>query len=114
MKKIIKISSVVMLVALVCGSIMMFSSFKSKKSSSGTVTITNKYWNNMHLQVRIGNNSVPENNNLVFDGNLPRGQSRTFNFDVLMWYRRDANPDNPNGNFSSWTQCFSSHNIDNP
>lgn len=91
----------------------------SKPESTYQVTFVNRYWNNLHLQVRVGNNSAPERNNVAYDGNLSRGQSVTVSYDVLCWYRRDANPDqHDNIHFTNWTStgCFSGSPcaVDNP
>jgi hypothetical protein len=85
---------------------------RSEKMS--TVTITNKYWNRLTLQVREGNSSSIESNPEIFNRTLSRGETVSFNFNSMLFYRRDANPDSPNGQFTGWTQCFSSQNIDNP
>jgi hypothetical protein len=79
-----------------------------------TVSITNTYWNSINLQVRTGNNPNPENNPIVYNNPLARGQTVPFTFPVFLFYRRDANPDYPNGTFTGWTQCFTNENIDNP
>ena len=78
-----------------------------------TVTITNRYWQTMNLEIRIGDRQPPEANpsqNLT----LAQGQSQPFTFEVFLYYRRDLNPDAPNGQFTNWTQCFSDDVIDNP
>jgi hypothetical protein len=79
-----------------------------------TVSISNANFNNLHLQVRIGERSDAESNPLVFDSNLPRYALESFEFESMLFYRRDSNPDNPDGNFTMWTQCFTSEAISNP
>ena len=78
------------------------------------VKITNKYWNSIHLQVRVGNKEPAEQNPLVFDSQLGRDQERDFQFDNLLFYRRDANPDAPDGRFTDWVECFTDLDVDNP
>lgn len=82
------------------------------------MTFINKNWNQLHLQVRVGNQSVPENNTLVKDVVLKKGESVNVDYDVLCYYRRDADPDKPNGNFTTWTGtgCFKNQlcEVDNP
>ncbi|HVX00388.1 MAG TPA: hypothetical protein VHA52_08145 [Candidatus Babeliaceae bacterium] len=112
MKKTKKIALATVFAVATIMSVVVFSSFR--KTSASTVTITNKFWNSMHLQVREGNQSNPEANPMVFDGILPRDQSFSRQFPVLLFYRRDANPDHPDGRFTNWTECFTSENIDNP
>ncbi len=100
-----------------------FFSFKMKtketKKADYNVTIINKYWNSLHLQVRVGNQSVPENNSLVKDVILKKNESVSVDYDVLCYYRRDADPDHPDGvNFTTWTGagCFRDKPcvVDNP
>lgn len=73
----------------------------------------------MHLQVRTGNNGNPESNPVFYDGNLAHGYQLVVPYDVLCWYRRDANPSQPDGvHFTNWTSagCFrgSPCTVDNP
>jgi hypothetical protein len=98
-------------------------SFKSDSPSTRradyNVTIVNKYWASMRLQVRVGNQPVAENNTLVKDIILKRNESVTVPYDVICYYRRDANPDNPDAvTFTTWTGagCFRNKTciIDNP
>jgi|SRR6185437_11042553 len=124
MEKVMKnqILTVKLLAAVLFSVPVLFFSFKTeshKKHSNYTVTFINKYWANMHLQVRVGNNSQPENNPLFYDKNLPRNTPLPIGYDVLCWYRRDANPDRPDGvHFTNWTStgCFrgSPCTVDNP
>lgn len=98
------------------------SGFINKKESpcaNYRITIINKYWNSMHLQVKAGNQSVPDSNPIARDVILKKGESVTVDYDVLCYYRRDANPDNPdNVHFTNWTSagCFRNNPcvVDNP
>jgi hypothetical protein len=78
------------------------------------VKIINGYWDRIELQVRIGNQEPADANPVAFDDYLDRNNEQEFEFDVFLFYRRDANPDNPNGDYSAWTQCFADETIDNP
>lgn len=108
--------------ALTLPLLFTFSAFDLKgsiKKADYKVTIINKYWNSLHLQVRAGNNSIPENNVLVRDVVLKKGESISVDYDVLCYYRRDADPDRPDGkNFTTWTAAGCSRNqpctVDNP
>ena len=80
-----------------------------------TVTITNTQWNQLNVQVRTGNNPIAENNTTVaHDGPMTPFQPYSFTFDVLLFYRRDKNPDAPDGTYSKWITCFSDDTITNP
>lgn len=69
------------------------------------VTFVNPSWNHVNVQVRIGNNSNPESNPLVSQFTLSRnGKSQPFSFAVFLFWRRDSNPDSPNGSYTAWTQ----------
>lgn len=121
MKKVSAISLRVLVIALMCSLPTLFFSFKGKtteKKANYQVTFINKYWAKMHLQIRVGNSPTPENNQSVYDGILSKDASTSVGYDVLCWYRRDANPDNPNGQFTAWTStgCYrgSPCTVDNP
>jgi hypothetical protein len=79
-----------------------------------TVTITNTQWARLTLQVRVGDQNVAENNPIDYEGVLNRGDNYTKTFPVFLFYRRDNNPDAPDGTYSAWTLCFADQNIDNP
>ena len=79
-----------------------------------TVTITNTQWDTLTLQVRQGDKQDADANPQVCNELLARGQSKTFNFMLFLFYRRDGNPDVPNGKFTSWTRCSSDETITNP
>ena len=113
----------VFLGTLLLGSVFTVTAFKAgqnkQKASPYNVTFINKYWKSMHLQVRVGNQSVPENNQLVFDGPLNNDQRLPVGYDVSCYYRRDADPDHPdNVHFTQWTStgCFRNQScvVDNP
>jgi hypothetical protein len=78
------------------------------------VKIINSYWDRIELQVRIGDQEPAEANPEAFDEYLNRNDEQDFDFEVFLFYRREANPDNPDGNYSAWTQCFVDQTIDNP
>lgn len=120
--KNISLSRKIVLFSLLILTLTGLYSFKKNSINSPQaayrVTFINKYWNNLHLQVRVGNQSNPESNQLVQDVTLGRNQSVTVDYDVLCYYRRDSNPDEPNGSFTTWTStgCFSNQScvVDNP
>ena len=121
MKNLFFINRKVVAVALFFSVPVMLFSFseKSKKHSDYQVVFINKYWNNFHLQIRVGNNSNPENNAVYYNGNLAHGYQLAVPYDVFCWYRRDANPNQPDGvHFTNWTSagCFRNTpcTIDNP
>ena len=112
-KTVTGIAAVVLIAAAIATTV--FSSFRAPKmASNSTVTIVNSPWDNMKLQVRIGCNSVPENNPLVFDGNLSKNQQVSYTFPCMLYYRREANPFAHDGRWTGWVQCFSSNTITNP
>ena len=79
------------------------------KKADYNVTIYNRQWKSMRIQVRVGNQSIPGNNALVKNEILQKDGSVTVPYDVLCYYRRDADPDHPNDkDFTSWTSagCF--------
>ncbi|HVW16144.1 MAG TPA: hypothetical protein VHB54_20100 [Mucilaginibacter sp.] len=88
---------------------------------NSSVSIRNMRWHKVHVQVRKGFDPDPAHNKLVFDQYLVLGQSRTFTIDngddIL--YRRDANPNHPDGiHFTAWAyaDCAGSSgcSVDNP
>jgi hypothetical protein len=114
-----RISVATLAVVLALGIVGFSKSTRKESQSPYNLTITNKHWNRMRLQVRVGNQNVPENNTLVQDVILKRGESVTVGYEVLCYYRRDADPDRPdNVNFTTWTSagCFRNQPcvVDNP
>src|SRR5690349_9838814 len=89
------ISVIMLTVGLMLGISGFNTDSRKSELAPYNVTITNKNWNRMHLQVRVGNQNVPENNTLVQDVILKRGESVTVGYEVLCYYRRDADPDRP-------------------
>lgn len=90
---------------------------KEKKQQAFTVTILNKYWTNFRLQVRVGNFTNPERNELKYNDNVKQGGSVPFSTTTpnSVFYRRDANPNNPDGvHFTNWTSVGYGTTIDNP
>ncbi len=68
-----------------------------------TVILRNRNWRNVTVEVRQGDNSWPENNRWIGRRSLSTGEEwpvQSSGEDV--WYRRDANPDNPDGNMTVW------------
>lgn len=71
-----------------------------------TVILRNKSWNSMTVEARIGNNTVPENNPLV--SGSPKVLYLNNDWNILsdgedVYYRRDADPDNPDGTMTDWS-----------
>ena len=95
-----------------------FLAISARGKSEYNVTFINKHWSRLHLQIRVGNESIPEKNALVKDIVLNKGESVSVGYDVVCYYRRDTNPDDPNGNFTTWTSAGCSRNqpcvVDNP
>src|ERR1700743_3689172 len=65
-----------------------FTKSHSANKRSYQVTFVNKYWRNIHLQIRAGNMGIADRNPVKFDGNLGKDQQTTVSYDVLCWYRR--------------------------
>jgi hypothetical protein len=108
-----------MLLFVVLASTVAFKMPKMKMHHNATITIVNKYWASIHLQVRVGNYSDPLQNQLQYDGSLAQSDSKSFPVSApnTVIYRRDANPNNPDGShFTNWTfaNCTSDCVIDNP
>lgn len=102
---------------------LLLASFTVKEplhpSPASAVTITNKYWTSLRLQIRVGNYTDPMRNQLVCDKTLKKGESVSFSATSpnTVIYRRDSNPDNSDGvHFTNWTfsHCNSDCVIDNP
>lgn len=87
---------------------------------SSNITLTNKYWEKIHVQVRSGYEPDPAKNKLIVDRYLSKGESVTFSESgpENVNYRRDVDPDNADGkHFTEWTyaNCPDSNCIiDNP
>jgi hypothetical protein len=62
-----------------------------------TVTLINSDWHNgVNINVRIGNDTVPQNNPELWTGNVAYQASRQFDAqDTTIWHQRDLNPDHP-------------------
>lgn len=87
---------------------------KRSKFSNYSVVFLNKQWNKLHLQVKVGNKAIAEQNPTVFDGQLQRnGKTNPINYDVNCYYRIDADPDHPDGkSFKTWTSTGCSRGQD--
>lgn len=72
----------------------------------------------MNIQVRIGSSRNPEDNRLYFDASPARNQHITVPCDHVCWYRRDADPNMPDGSYTKWMSrnCMLNSNceIENP
>lgn len=71
-----------------------------------TVILRNKSWNIVSVEARKGNNTNPEENPPVEDSpkTLNLNQDWIIESDAEdVYYRRDADPDNPDGTMTDWT-----------
>jgi hypothetical protein len=67
------------------------------------VDIIDRNWARVNVDVRIGNNANPEDNRSLGTRELTRGQTWSIPSDGEdVWYRRDADPDRPNGQWTNW------------
>lgn len=78
----------------------------------GSATLRSNNYSNVHLQVRVGNFQNAEQNTLVFDQSVPQGWSQQFQFPVVLFFRRNGNPDNPQSPFTSWISPYDGEDID--
>jgi hypothetical protein len=60
-------------------------------------------WRTVNVQIRQGNDPVPEKNRSLGTVQLNLDQTYDVVGDENVWYRRDANPDNPDGSWTMWT-----------
>lgn len=74
-------------------------------ASDGNVILENTAWNQVRIQVRIGNNQNVESNPQVDDVTLLKGQSKSYYISGSnsVYFRRKADPDNPNSEWRTWT-----------
>jgi hypothetical protein len=78
-------------------------------SGTSTVNIINGRWNRVNVEARIGDDPNPEANRSLGSRAMRRGEVwpvRSKGEDV--WYRRDADPDRPNGQWTPWAHrpCY--------
>lgn len=78
---------------------------------ASTVNIINGRWNRVTVEARIGDEPDPEANRSLGSKTMRRGETwpvRSHGEDV--WYRRDADPDRPDGQWTPWAHrpCYPS------
>lgn len=71
---------------------------------SGTLNLRNPNFANMNVEVRIGANSDCAQNAAFGTRQLQRGAAWTITANQDVCWRRDANPDAPNGQWTSWNR----------
>ena len=74
-----------------------------------TVIITDVNWNKVKVEAVKGNNADPNANPSEGSQTLSRnGDWKIYSEGEDVWYRRDTNPDHPNGQMTPWTHrpCY--------
>jgi hypothetical protein len=69
---------------------------------ASVVHIHERDWAAVNVQVRQGNSPVAENNPLSGTYRLSLDQTHDVFGDVDVWWRRDRDPDNPDGTWYVW------------
>jgi len=81
--------------------------------ANADVTLTQTLWDNLpRVQIAKGNAGDCEGNAIIYEGEIPRGYSRTFpgtgTNGVDICFRRTLDPDDPNSPLDpTWTRCSS-------
>jgi hypothetical protein len=72
--------------------------------ATDTVILANDSWDKVQVQVTKGNNTNAESNPSLGSRTILRDDNWTILSDgENIWYRRDSNPDNPDGSRTYWT-----------
>jgi hypothetical protein len=86
-------------------------SWTGEAGAAGSVTIVNNAWARVSVEVRKGKNADVNQNPVFRTGTMTRGEKWRIpcsSDEGYVWWRRDADPDHPNGQWSPWTSkaCF--------
>lgn len=72
-------------------------------AGKSTVNLHNRSWNRVTVEARIGDDPNPEANRPLGARSLRRGESWVIESEGEdVWYRRDVNPDHPDGKLTVW------------
>src|SRR6185369_5775009 len=79
-------------------------SLSSPAAETSTVILMNENWAKVTVEVRKGNNGEIEKNPSLGKKTLTKGQEwRIESQGESIYYRRDTDPDHPNGKMTVWT-----------
>ena len=82
---------------------------RSTQARTSIVNLHNRSWDQVRVQVRMGNRVNPDENRLLGIFILRRGEFRSIPCEREdVWYRREKNPNNPDGEWTKWVHrpCY--------